>query len=93
MAKARSGCFAHVFGDIFRSRPSTGQSVNELVELIGPASSLSGQGRNSFPFLGITLRGQEQREKLVQIIGRERATKPIGRYGGTCRCYPTCRVS
>ena len=50
------------------------------------------KGGTSFSVpLGITLRGQEQREKLVQIIGREQATKLIGRYGGTTLYIPTCR--
>ena len=42
-----------------------------------------------FGILGIN--EQEQREKLVQIIGREQATKLIGRYGGTTLYIPTCR--
>ena len=64
-----------------------GQGVNEFVELIGLPAAIElirAKGGTSFSVpLGITLRGQEQREKLVQIIGREQATKLIGRYGGT----------
>ena len=59
-----------------------GQGVNELVELIGLPAAIElirAKGGTSFSVpLGITLRGQEQREKLVQIIGREQA-------------IPTCR--
>ena len=59
-----------------------GQGVNELVELIGLPAAIE---------LIRAKRGQEQREKLVQIIGREQATKLIGRYGGTTLYIPTCR--
>ena len=40
--------------------------------------------------LGMTLR-QELRENLVQIVGREQATRLIGRYGGTTLYVPSCR--
>ncbi len=72
-----------------------GQSINELVELIGLAATLElvrAKGGTSLAVpLGITRRGQEQREKLVQIVGREQATRLIGRYGGTTLYVPTCR--
>ena len=75
------------------------QGMDELVELIGRSSRhaprrafIRAKGGTSFSVpLGITLRGQEQREKLVQIIGREQAAKLIGRYGGTTLYIPTCR--
>lgn len=72
-----------------------GQGINELIELIGLPATLElvrAKGGTSFVVpLGITRRGQEQREKLVQIVGREQATRLIGRYGGTTLYVPSCR--
>ena len=55
------------------------QGMDELVELIGLPGAIElirAKGGTSFSVpLGITLRGQEQREKLVQIIGREQARR------------------
>lgn len=73
-----------------------GQGINELIELIGLPATLElvrAKGGTSFVVpLGITRRGQEQREKLVQIVGREQATRLIGRYGGTTfTCLPVGR--
>ena len=58
------------------------QGMDELVELIGLPAAIElirAKGGTSFSVpLGITLRGQEQREKLVQIIGREHPHLPSG---------------
>lgn len=82
--RERRSASSEMFSGQARTR---GQGVNELVELIGLPAAIElirAKGGTSFSVpLGITLRGQEQREKLVQIIGREQATKLIGRYGGT----------
>ena len=81
--RERRSASSEMFSGQARTR---GQGVNELVELIGLPAAIE-----LIRALGITLRGQEQREKLVQIIGREQATKLIGRYGGTTLYIPTCR--
>ena len=66
-----------------------GQGVNELVELIGLPAAIElirAKGGTSFSVpLGITLRGQEQRENWCRSSDREQATKLIGRYGAR-RC-------
>lgn len=69
--------------------------VTELVELIGLAATIElirAKGGTSLRIpLGITAHGQEEREKLVGIVGREEATRLIGRYGGTVLYVPSCR--
>ena len=81
--RERRSASSEMFSGQARTR---GQGVNELVELIGLPAAIElirAKGGTSFSVpLGITLRGQEQREKLVQIIGRD---------GGTTLYIPTCR--
>lgn len=71
------------------------QGIAELVELIGLAATLElirAKGGTSLRIpLGITAHGREEREKLVDIVGREEATRLIGRYGGTVLYVPSCR--
>ena len=74
--RERRSASSEMFSGQARTR---GQGVNELVELIGLPAAIElirAKGGTSFSVpLGITLRGQEQREKLVQIIGRDRALR------------------
>ena len=68
--------------------------MNRIIGLIGSSAAIElirAKGGTSFSVpIGVTKRGQENREKLAQIVGADEATKLMGRYGGKTLYVPTC---